>query len=349
LGFGDASGAAKAFEAAQSCWTFASIAFGWYCGSIEAVLARKGEIIPGRIRDPAGCVVPGEENDMNWKTGWGAAMALALACPAFAVPVGVVEAVQYPAWIDRNGRAEPLKPGMALEAKDALRTGDDGRVRMKLGEGSTVKVGAKASFVVEKVQPTGGVFRATLEVASGAFRFTTDPARKDEKREIEVKALNATAGIRGTDLWGKSTPERTFVVLIEGKIEVGSPGNPTVTLDKPLDYYDRRAGIAPSVQRMEASALEAYARETEMGDGGPVATPEGRWQVVAAVLADRGVATIMNDGLRSLGFPTEMADGPRGEVEVVVSGLAGQAEARALATSLRKVKGIATPVVRAMR
>jgi hypothetical protein len=80
--------------------------------------------------------------------------------------VGVVEAVQFPAWVERNGKTEPLKPGMALEPKDALRTGEDGRVRMKLGEGSTVRVGAKANFAIEMAEPAG-VFRATLQAASG--------------------------------------------------------------------------------------------------------------------------------------------------------------------------------------
>lgn len=193
-----------------------------------------------------------------------AVVALALAGPAMGAPAGVVEAVQEPAWIDRGGKSEPLKAGMAIEAKDALRTGDDGRVRMKLAEGSTVKVGSRASFVIEKAEPSGGVFKATLVAASGAFRFTTDPARKGEPRDIEIKALNATAGIRGTDLWGKSARERTFIVLIEGKIEVSSPGSPAVTIDQPLDYYVHRAGAAPVVRRMDPKELEAYAAETEM-------------------------------------------------------------------------------------
>jgi hypothetical protein len=139
------------------------------------------------------------------------------------------------------------------------------------------------------------------------------------------------------------------VVLIEGRIEVGSPGNPTVTLDKPMDYYERRAGAAPGVQRMERSVLEAYARETEMGDGGPVATNAGRWLVVAAALPDRRAASALNEALRSGGYPSELLDGERGQVEVVVPGLAGEAEARSLAASLRQVKGVATPSVRTMR
>lgn len=199
---------------------------------------------------------------MDWKIAWRAAAVLALAGPAWGAPVGVVEAVQEPAWIERDGKAEPLKPGMALEARDALRTGGDGRVRMKLAEGSTVKMGARANVVIEKAEPADGVFRAVL-VATGAFRFTTDAARKDDKRDIEIRALNATAGVRGTDLWGRSTPERSFIVLIEGRIDVSAPGFPATRLDRPLDYLEHAGGKA-GVKRMDAATLAAYARETEI-------------------------------------------------------------------------------------
>jgi hypothetical protein len=159
-----------------------------------------------------------------------------------------------------------------------------------------------------------------------------------------VKALNVTAGVRGTDLWGKSTPERTFVVLIEGRIEVGSPGNPTVTLDKPMDYYERRAGAVPGVQRMEPSVLRGLRARDRDGRGeGPVATGAGRWLVVAAALPDRRAAGVLNEALRSSGYPVRARDGERGQVEVVVQGLAGEAEARALAASLRQVDGRCDP------
>lgn len=284
---------------------------------------------------------------MDRRSAFLALAAFALAGPALGAPAGVVEAVQYPAWIERGGKAEPLQPGTKLEAADKLRTGDEGRVRMKLAEGSTVKVGARANFVIEKVEPRG-VFKATLAATAGAFRFTTDPARKGEPRDVEIRALNATAGVRGTDLWGKSTPERTFIVLIEGRIEVASPGNPAVTIDKPLDYYERTAGAPPAVKQLEAKALEAYAAETEMAPSAPVGTEGGRWSVVASATADRAAAAAVRDALRSAGYPATLA-GASGKQEVVVAGLAGEAEARALAEAVRRVKGVTNPEVRPAR
>jgi cell division septation protein DedD len=97
---------------------------------------------------------------------------------------------------------------------------------------------------------------------------------------------------------------------------------------------------------MDAATLEGYSRQTEMSAGGPVATTGGRWRVVAAAFPDRKAAAALNERLRSAGYPAQIADGERGQAEVAVPGLAGEAEARSLATALRNVKGVSAPIVR---
>ena len=64
---------------------------------------------------------------------------LAAAHGASAQPA-VVEAVQYPAWLERGGNAVPLAPGTALQAQDRLRTGGKGKVRSALlGSGTILR------------------------------------------------------------------------------------------------------------------------------------------------------------------------------------------------------------------
>src|SRR5437763_17127822 len=106
-----------------------------------------------------------------------------LACAALAAVAGAaraetarVEAVQYPAWLERGGAAVPLTPGTRLQSNDKLRTGANARVQLQLGEGSAVKLGENAQFVIGKVEERG-IFHAALAVLSGAFRFTTDAVR----------------------------------------------------------------------------------------------------------------------------------------------------------------------------
>lgn len=269
-----------------------------------------------------------------------AAMLGAVAANAQAVKV---EAVQYPAWLDRGGHSVPLSPGVELQANDQLRTGQNARLQLKLAEGSTVKLGENAKFKVERVQ-NRSVFGAALTVLAGAFRFTTEAIAKSRKRDITIKVSSVTAGIRGTDLWGKSTNERDLVCLIEGKISVASENRPAVTLDQPLDFYQRPRGGEPQVAKVDQKQIEIWAAETEISKDGAAARAGGAWRVVAMTTASRDEALAMNRRLRAAGYPAEVIN-PDGRYGVQVSGLAGESEARALAANLKSVSGVKEPVV----
>jgi hypothetical protein len=259
----------------------------------------------------------------------------------------VVEAVQYPAWLERGGRAVPLTPGIALQPLDQLRTGGNARVQLKLSEGSAVKLGENAQFTVERIEDRG-VFRAALLVVAGAFRFTTDKLASNRQRDIAIKVRTVTAGIRGTDLWGKSTDARDLVCLLEGRIAVGSDGHPTVTLDQPLDFYQRPRDGAPEVSKVDQKQIDEWAKETEIPADGAAARVGGRWRVVAAKFESRDPALALNRRLRSEGYPAEVLGPGNGLYSVQIPGLAGEAEARALMAGLRGIRGVLIPSVNEM-
>jgi hypothetical protein len=255
----------------------------------------------------------------------------------------VVEAVQYPAWLERGGSTVPLTPGTSLQPNDRLRTGGNARVQLKLAEGSAVKLGENAKFQVEHVE-NKGIFRATLNVLTGAFRFTTDALRKATARDVSIKVKNVTAGVRGTDLWGKSTDDRDLICLLEGKISVGAEGHPTVTLDNPLDFYQKPRDGNPQVAKVDAKQVEQWSAETEIEKGGAAARAGGRWMVTAAVFKERDAALALARDLRSAGYPAEVGNDKRGFF-THVSGLAGEPEARALMANIRTLPGVMTPLV----
>ena len=276
----------------------------------------------------------------NW-AGW--MLGAMLACgPALAQTT--VEAVQYPAWLERGGQAVPLLPGTTLQPQDSLRTGGNARVQLRLAEGSAVKLGENAKLVIERAEERGGIFRGALSVLAGAFRFTSEQVRK---REIAIKVKNVTAGIRGTDLWGKSTDQRDLVCLLEGSISVGSEGHPTVTLDQPLDFYQKPRDGEPSVAKVDEKQIAIWAQETEISPEGPAARVGGGWRVLAGVFPKRDEALALARLLRSSGYPAEVS-GKDFRFSVHVPGLAGEAEARALMSSLRNVKGVSIPAVEPM-
>ena len=271
------------------------------------------------------------------------AAALAALAPAARAQPVVVEAVQYPAWLERGGNAVPLAPGLQLESRDRLRTGANARVRLKLAEGSAVKLGENAQFVIERVEDRG-IFRAALSVVAGAFRYTTGIHGEGRARDVGIKVKSVTVGIRGTDLWGKSTPDRDWVVLLEGKMSVGSEGNPTVTLAQPLDWYQKPRDAAPEISRADPRLVEEWARETELSSDGAGARAGGRWRMVAAAKPKRDDAMALSRRLRRAGYPSEVV-AKEGYFIVQVPNLAGEAEARALMSSVRDIPGVALPTV----
>src|SRR5258706_4080995 len=213
----------------------------------------------------------------------------------------VVEAVQYPAWLERGGNTVPLTPGTVLQSQDRLRTGGNARVQLKLAEGSAVKLGENAKFTIERVE-NRGIFRATLNVLTGAFRFTTDALKKSQPRDVTIKVKNVTAGIRGTDLWGKSTDERDLVCLLEGKISVGSEGHPTVTLDNPLDFYQKPRDGAPQVAKVDSKQIDQWAAETEIAKDGAAARAGAPSRVGASHHSPLHPTLALNPPHRSRGF-----------------------------------------------
>src|SRR5690242_5508795 len=161
-----------------------------------------------------------------------------------------------PAWIERGGVKSPLLPGMELKPGDKVIAGADSRVMIKLSEGSTVKLGANGQLRFVELNATQQLFKGVLDVLEGAFRFTTDVAGKNRKREVSIRASQVTAGIRGTDVWGRSVAGNEIVCLIEGKVEVSVKGEAPVRMDQPLQFYRRIDGQAQPVGTVEKSQLE---------------------------------------------------------------------------------------------
>jgi ferric-dicitrate binding protein FerR (iron transport regulator) len=273
-----------------------------------------------------------------------AVFAALLAFAAHAAPGAAVSAVQYPAWLERGGVFVPLTPGVELQSSDKVRTGANARVELKLAEGSRVKLGENAQFAIERIEG-GGVLRASLGVLSGAFRFTTDPAAKGERRDVQIQVRNVTAGIRGTDVWGKATEERDIVCLLEGRVTVGSSGQSTVTLESPLDFYQKPRGQnALPVAKIDAKQMAQWSAETEIAKDGGAAREGGRWRVIVGTFPLRDAAQKLNRALRAEGYPAKVV-GEESPFAVQVAGLASENDARSLIANLRTVPGVLLPRV----
>ena len=281
------------------------------------------------------------------------AIALLASSQAGAQSAAVVEGVQMPAWIERNEggvapRRIPASPGLALKAGDSLATGAGSRLLVKLSEGSLVKLGENGSLQLKELEPSGSVFKAALGVLQGAFRFTTAAVAKNRRRDINISVATVTAGIRGTDLWGKSSPDKQIVCLIEGKVEVGAPGDAAVEMDQPRQFYQRDKGIAAPVGIVEEAHLAQWARETEIEAGKGATRRGGKWSVDLLFADSQNVALAMYEQVRAAGYAAEIfpvLSGEKRRYVVRIRNLPSKKEAQALAAQLRGKHGVAEPKV----
>lgn len=279
-------------------------------------------------------------------TFWAAGIAAAAA--------PIVEGVQSPAWVERAGKREPLAVGMQLANADRVVSGDDARILLRMPEGSLVKLGANGQLALDKLMtrrdPQGGFFGASLDVLRGAFRFTTQAtSRFRGRREVDVRIATVTAGIRGTDLWGKADDARDIVCLIEGRITVQRQGEAQFAMDQPLSFYiaPRNAPALP-VQPVPAEQLQRWATETEIQPGAGAMRLGGRWRVYVADAEDQQTALKVYDSLRDAGYPAEIrpqASGGRMVYRVRVSNLPSETEAQSLAERVRSIAGVTEPRV----
>jgi FecR-like protein/sporulation related protein len=219
----------------------------------------------------------------------------------------VVYAVQAPAWIERDGNRIPAIPGMPLKERDQLHTGPDSRLWVSTPDGSVVKMGENGSLAIESMQMRKDrVFRAALKVVEGAFRFTTEALAKFRgKRDINIGVATVTAGIRGTDLWGKSSRDKQIVCLIEGRIELTPPGEAPLAMDQPMSFYVRENNQSQPVAPVPPEQLKIWAAETETQPGRGVTRRGGKWKITVAAPSAAAALKTYED-IRAAGYPAEL-------------------------------------------
>lgn len=276
--------------------------------------------------------------------GFAALSVLALLGAPAAAQTLTVEGVVSPAWVERGGARLPLAIGMQLNNRDRIVTGSGSRALLRLAEGSAVKLGENASLVVDGLADKAGATRlvaASLEVVRGAFRFTTGIfGRPASSRDVRVRISAVTAGIRGTDLWGKSDEQRDLVCLIEGAITVSHAQTGEFTMAEPLSFFVAPRNAQPlPVAPVDPNQLKQWAEETEIPAGRGGARRGGRFFVTASVSADQKSALAVYNQLRAAGYPAVVRpvkkDDGTIEYPVRVVNLATQQDAAATAEKLK--------------
>lgn len=280
---------------------------------------------------------------------------LAAGCAAAAArPNIVVEGVQMPAWVEHaSGARDALSLDMKLTNKDRVITGPGARALLRLADGSLVKLGENGIMALDDLDQKKiklkDVVTASLDVLSGAFRFTTQALTKFRgERDVKVRLVTITVGIRGTDIWGKADKTRDVACLIEGKVAV-TRGQEAFTMDQPMSFY-----VAPKdkpgepVAPISKEQLDKWAMETEIAAGAGAVRKGGKWRVYLAEASDQDSALKIYDQLRNAGYAADIRPVKKEDAttyRVRISHLASKQEAATLGGKLKGQMGITEPTV----
>jgi len=292
---------------------------------------------------------------------------------AQAAPMAVVQGIQMPAWLQRGSTTQPLSIGLRLKDGDKLITGAGARVLLQAADGSAIKLGENASMTVSNLSKQSGdkgLFTALLDVAKGAFRFTTAVIAKLRPREVTVRVAGATVGIRGTDVWGKvggkmsiAAMEKAMgksladtdkdakmdfdvVCLIEGKISVAQGTEAPFVMDQPQTFYVMRKDAPPfPVAGLASEQLTKWAGETEIAAGQGASRAGGKWKVMLFTVSSEQDAITAYDELRAAGYDARIRPLQESRYQLRITQLPSRAEAQALAGKLTGKMGITAPTV----
>jgi len=148
--------------------------------------------------------------------------------------IGHVSRVKHDATVVRGGVASPLQTNMALHLDDTVTTGREARLEVTFVDGTTLTLGEQASITLDSFvfSPQETENKLAVSVAQGVFFFVSGEMGKQPDRNMTVTTQFATIGIRGTTFWGGPLDNPLDVLLLDGAVEVRSPGG-AVILDKP--------------------------------------------------------------------------------------------------------------------
>ncbi len=272
------------------------------------------------------------------------------AAPASTVPERrvIVEAVQMPAWISRDGQSLPLAPGDAIEGGQEVITGPNAGILLRLPEGSMVRMGEKTRLGINRLLVIDDEGRtamhADLKLFDGFFRFNTSAVAKAVgTRDVNLALRTATVGIRGTDFWTMTDPVHDAVCLFEGKVDVGTSDQGSLPLDRPNAFWARFfEKPAQPVGLATPADLAKFISTSDMKPGQGIAFPEGRWRIVALATSNSREGVQLVGRLRAAGFPANLRSvrTARGGYSVTLDHFASKDDASAVLRKIGAIEGV---------
>ncbi|WP_298702795.1 FecR family protein [uncultured Brevundimonas sp.] len=214
-------------------------------------------------------------------------------------PVGVNAVVENSVQtrsVGESGWRRSIVDGAVRQA-DAIVTGADSRLLIRLTDESVLTVGANAAlnvdrFVIDTESDPAGVL---VSMVRGAFRFVSG-SRGAERERVAFRTPTATIGIRGTIIEaavgaealelldgeaGMSVPgddpdQTVLIVLVEGEIEIVVDGVRRIVREPGQAVSVRGRRVSEPFRLSPEAGQRLAGRLPPREPGGPGAGPQGR-------------------------------------------------------------------------
>lgn len=225
---------------------------------------------------------------------------VALATPVAAqTPVGVNAVVENSVRTRSTGESgwRPSVVDGTVREADAIVTGADSRLLIRMRDESVLTVGANAAlnvdrFVIDTEADPAGVM---VSMVRGAFRFVSG-SRGAERERVAFRTPTATIGIRGTIIEaavgtealelldeaagtpvpGDDPDQSAVIVLVEGEIEIEVDGVRRIVREPGQAVAVRGRRLSEPFRLSPEAGQRLAGRLPPREPGGPAAGPQGQ-------------------------------------------------------------------------
>ena len=226
--------------------------------------------------------------------------------PVQGAEILLVDAMHYPAWLVRDYQTMPLLPGARLRQDDLIRTGDGGRVQLRLADGSRIRLGQRSRFLLQALPAADPEANAAQTVSIRILRGVLHVIPVNSGLQFDIDLGDVSASFSGADIWGRADQQSDAVCLLQGEVEVESVAGDRQRMTRDLSCYVKPRGQAAlEIDQVDLQQHRVWLDETKLKPELGIAVANGEWQLVLISLSDAERAERVLSGYRDLGLAAQ--------------------------------------------
>jgi hypothetical protein len=145
-----------------------------------------------------------------------------------------------------------------LKAKDAIKTGDDGKALLEFSDKSSVALKKNTEVTIEELSWTDAARKADLNVPSGELRAIIN--KVGGPSQFRVKTPTAICGARGTVFYVMVTAGETRVFVTDGAVDFSNAnGENTYVVVENMQAISDATGVSEPTELTGAEREQALA------------------------------------------------------------------------------------------